>query len=112
MISIADLEKRYKMDPVDVRIGGIASDLARLSSMANTVHPNLSAIKNVLTEIKFFSEWAAMDADLKIQERILSLQRVVTRWKEETIQDHLEEIHKIGIEWSDVMLEMSGLTNK
>ena len=100
MISIAHLENRFLKDPLPLRLGAVASDLARLSGLQPSVHNSI--FQNVLTEVKLFTEWAAPDSGLEVQERLLDLQRALARGTS-------EEISKIAGQWADQILGMSGL---
>jgi hypothetical protein len=62
MIALAELEKRYTRDPLTVRLGGIASDLGRLSGLAASSANSPQSFISVLTETKLFTEWAGKEA--------------------------------------------------
>lgn len=73
-------QERYLRDPLPVRLGNLASNLARLKAFAQ--RPELSeAAQRVVYESKHFSEWAASDADLATQAELRVLQRELARWQ-------------------------------
>ncbi|MBI1761193.1 MAG: hypothetical protein HYR56_07125 [Acidobacteria bacterium] len=73
-------QQRFLRDPLPVRLGNLASNLARLKAFAQ--RPELSeAAQRVVYESKHFSEWAARDADLATQAELRALQRQLARWQ-------------------------------
>ncbi|MGE0886869.1 MAG: hypothetical protein AB7P14_25390 [Blastocatellales bacterium] len=106
-------KERFLRDQLPVRLGNLASNLARIESISR--HPELSdAAARVLTESKFFIEWTAADANLTQQVELLELQRTLARW--ELVWDEIwndpEKLSRIAAEareWSNNVLELSGL---
>ncbi|MFN0112117.1 MAG: hypothetical protein ACKVZH_24910 [Blastocatellia bacterium] len=102
-------------DPLPVRLGNLASNLARLDSIAK--HSTLSeSASNVVTESKFFIEWTAADASLPQQIELLELQRTLARWgiTWDEIWNDSERRSNIAVkarQWSNRILELSGLLN-
>src|SRR6266540_1927635 len=73
-------KERYLRDPLPARLGNLASNLARIKSIAT--HPDLGeAAKRVIRESKYFVEWAGKDADLQVQIELVELQRQLARWQ-------------------------------
>lgn len=103
-----ELKKRFMRDSASVRLGSIASDLFRLSSLARA--SNKLAFSGVLTEVKLFTEWAAPEVDLSKQKRILSLQRQMTDW--DLSSGRLKKIQRDSKRWSLAILSISGLLKK
>ena len=109
MISPAELKKRFLKDTPSMRLGAIASDLARLASLARARQAaEPQAFQNVLFELKLFTEWAADDLSLEVCEMILNLQRKLSRldtgcWEGLRIENEMRR-------WSDKFLQISGLT--
>lgn len=108
-------KERYQRDPLSVRLGNLASNLARIRSIAN--HPDLGdAAKRVIRESKHFVEWAGKDADLQIQIELVELQKLLARWqfKWHEISNDLEQrnavVSQAGV-WSEKILDRSGLLN-
>ena len=109
MISIAELKNRFLRDENSRRLGAIASDLARLSSLAQREPANLAAFENGFVEVKLFTEWAAEDLDLKTQELILALQRTLSHFDSQNFSSHRDEIKQETSKWSETILSISGL---
>lgn len=106
-------QERYQRDPLPVRLGNLASNLARLKSFSQ--RPELSeAAQRVVYESKHFSEWAAYDADLATQVELCSLQRQLARWQLgwATLWNDAQQRVSLSItaeNWSQRILTCSGL---
>lgn len=110
MISRSILYARFMKDSIPVRLGGIASDLARLSGLAQTNSENRRLFQNVLNETKFFTEWTASDLNLDAQEKLLELQRSLSRWSGGPFsKEQLSLVQDEAKKWSQVILSTSGL---
>lgn len=108
MISQA-IQERYLRDPLPIRLGGLASDLARIVS-ASENPKNRQAVLNLLEESKHFAEWAAVDAPIEIQADLAEVQVSVAlwqlRWRKGSPDPKMSEQAQ---QWSDRLLELSGL---
>lgn len=106
-------KERYLQDRLPVRLGNLASNLARIESISR--HPTLGeAASKVLTESKFFIEWTAADASLPQQVELLELQRTLAQWRFAwgKIWEDPERRSSMAAEarqWSNRLLESSGL---
>jgi hypothetical protein len=106
-------KERFLRDQLPVRLGNLASNLARVESISK--HPALrEAASKVLTESKFFIEWTAADASLPQQVELLELQRTLVRWQLgwDKIWEDAERRSRMAAEarqWSNHLLESSGL---
>ena len=59
----AAIHARYMRDPLPIRLGGLAADLARIQSFSD--HPDhRDVVADMLEESRFFIEWTAPDAEL------------------------------------------------
>lgn len=107
--------ERYLRDPLPVRLGNLASNLARIGSFSN--HPGMGeAAGKALDESISFIEWTAGDADLSLQAELMELQRLLARWREERIEiwndpERRNEVAAQASVWSKRILESSGLLN-
>jgi hypothetical protein len=107
------IRERYLRDPLPIRLGGLAANLARVRSFAD--HPRHGAtIESLIDESKFFVEWAAPDADVETQAALVALQVQLALWQLNwpTIWPDPARravVAKQAQEWSDKVLEMSGL---
>jgi hypothetical protein len=106
-------KERYMRDPLPVRLGNLASNLARIKSTAT--RPELGdAAKRVIRESKHLVEWAGENADLQVQIELVELQRQLARWqfKWAEIWNDIEKRNSIAEQagvWSQKILERSGL---
>lgn len=111
MMAINELKERFNSDPPPIRWGGIAADLLRLSNIAHSQKAFSPAFQDILLETKLFTEWLAPEAELKEQETILSLQRLLSKWSSsQTLNER--QIEKEAREWSDKILGISGLNKE
>ena len=75
----AVIRDRYMRDPLSVRLGGLASNLARIKSFSdNPMHQHI--VEDLINESKYFIEWTAPDAELDIQSELIELQLQLARW--------------------------------
>lgn len=113
MRDLAAKRERFMRDPVPIRLGGLAANLARVESFST--HDALrDAVGRLLLESSHFIEWTAAEADLNVKAELAELQRQLTEW-----QDALADIwpdpagrasvaHEAG-NWSQRVLAASGL---
>jgi hypothetical protein len=100
-------------DALPIRLGGIAANLARVSTFSRNP-ANQEAVENLLDESKFMIEWSAPEADIETAGRLVELQIQLALWqmKWESIwrqpAQRLSVAEKAG-QWSEQVLEMSGL---
>ncbi len=105
MQNLEEIKKRFLKDDLSVQLGGIASNLARLESFSKMPN-NKKAIEDLIEESKFFIEWAAPEADSKIQPELVEVQIKLALWQ------HLngrKEISKNAGRLAKEILELSGL---
>ncbi|MGH9853892.1 MAG: hypothetical protein ACREBD_28955 [Blastocatellia bacterium] len=107
--------ERYLRDPLPVRLGNLASNLARIGSFSN--HPTMGeAAGKALDESLFFIEWTAADASLPQQAELIELRQLLARWRPEWAEiwndpgRRSETAAQAGV-WSQRILESSGLLN-
>ena len=107
------LRERYLQDPLAVRIGGLAANLARVGSFSN--HPRHEhVVAGMLEESKWFIEWTTAGAPPETQELLVECQRQLARWQvgwSEIWQDanRRAEVAESARVWSRRLLEASGL---
>lgn len=113
--AIETRRERYLRDPLPIRLGGLAANLARVKSFSD--HPAHSeAVRDLLDESRYFIEWTAADAELPLQVELVELQRLLARWriKWDEIWNVLETRSAVAGQaaaWSQKVLERSGLLN-
>lgn len=116
MKNFFQLRSRYLLDPLPIRLGGLAANLARVKSFSdNPAHRE--AMARLLEESACFMEWAAPDATFETQVFLADCQRQLTRWR--LLWDEIwpnpacrSEIAGHAARWSEQILELSGLLNK
>lgn len=79
MQNLEEIKKRFLKENLAVRLGGIASNLARLESFSR-IPNNKKVIQDLIEESKFFIEWTAPQASLDIQEELVKLQVQLALW--------------------------------
>lgn len=115
MKDFASVKDRYLRDPIPVRLGGLAADLARIGS-ASANPANGPAVQVLLEEARRFIEWTAAALDVEAAADLMDLQLALTLWlsawgdaQAHTVQRALLA-HEAAY-WSDRVLALSGLTN-
>jgi hypothetical protein len=116
MKDFARTKERYLRDPLPVRLGGLAADLARIGSAASD--PRHAGVTEVLLEeARRFIEWTAAETDIAVAAELVDLQRSLTLWVQSwpQAQDHAALRALLGHQarvWSDRVLELSGLLHE
>ncbi|MFH1407355.1 MAG: hypothetical protein ABIH01_05095 [Candidatus Omnitrophota bacterium] len=104
------IRNRYLKDPLPVRLGNLAANLARIASFSGS-GKNREAIKSLMEESKFFIEWTANEASPEIQASLVELQ-VKLALREHSLAKPSFAISQLCEEsqaWSDEVLQSSGL---
>ena len=107
------IRERYMRDPLPIRLGGLAADLARIQSFSD--HPgNGDVVASLVEESRFFIEWTAPDAELEKQVAMVELQRQLTRWQRSWAHIWADPARRAAVAeqagvWSERVLGMSGL---
>jgi hypothetical protein len=113
MKDLSAVRARYVRDPLPVRLGGLAADLARISSFSQNP-ANLAPVADLMREAAHFIEWCALESDLESQTTLLELQRHLAHWRMRLPQRFHDQTWRAQVmaeaqRWSQRMLEMSGL---
>ena len=113
MRDLSDIRARYMRDPLLVRLGGLAADLARIASFSQNP-ANLAPVGDLMREAAHFIEWCAPESDLENQATLLELQRHLARWRMRLPQRLPDQTWRCQViaeaqRWSQRVLEMSGL---
>ncbi len=107
------IRERYLRDELPVRLGGLAANLARIKSFSD--HPaHRDVVETLVEESKFFIEWAAPEAELEVQARLVELQLLLARWQRRWEDIWADPVQRAAVaeqahDWSKQVLEMSGL---
>lgn len=106
---------RFVRDPLPIRLGGIAANLARIHSFSDH-NGHCQVVKDMLEDSKFLIEWVAPAAELDTQVELLVLQRMLARWFftwEPIWNDRVRKqaVASEAARWSERILDLSGLLN-
>jgi hypothetical protein len=107
------IRERYTRDGVPVRLGGLATNLGRIDSFSH--HPgHQEVVESLLEESKFFIEWVAPEAEVEVAAELVALQRQLARWHLHWADLWADPERRMAVaqqarDWSDRVLEMSGL---
>jgi hypothetical protein len=107
------LRERYLRDPLAVRLGGLAANLARVHSFSNRAD-HREAVESLLDESKYFIEWTAGDAAIGVQADLVELQLQLAQWQRKWVSIWAESTSRKAMAegaqlWSQRVLKMSGL---
>ena len=103
------IRERFLQDPLPVRLGGLAADLARIASCAGDPKDG-EALLSLLEEGKHFAEWTAPDAPLEVQEALAEIQIRLALWQRRRQAGKPSfEMRTEAQRWSDRLLVLSGL---
>jgi hypothetical protein len=113
MRDLSTIRTRYMRDPLPVRMGGLAADLARIASFSKNP-ANLAPVADLIREAAHFVEWCAPESDLESQITLLELQRHLAHWRMRLPQRFLDQAWRAQViaeagQWSQRVLGMSGL---
>lgn len=115
MSQVDKLRSRYLQDPILVRLGGLAANLARVASFSkNDKHHDV--VLAILQESKWFIEWTADQLDINKSVELVNLQIKMAVWQLQSHQKWNDESWRSELisqsqQWSQRILEMSGLLN-
>ncbi|MBU0511711.1 MAG: hypothetical protein KKD28_14970 [Chloroflexi bacterium] len=110
------IRERYLRDPLPIRLGGIAANLARICSCSE--HDGLrDVVESILNESKYFIEWMAPESDFEIQVEVVELQIQLALWQNifDCIWSEPTSRQAFATQagwWSHRLLEKSGLLDE
>ena len=103
------IRQRFLRDPLPIRLGNLASDLARIASFSEDPR-NHEAVASVLEESKCFAEWAAPEAPLETQVMLAELQVQLAVWERAWLKHSPMPTMRLDArQQSDTLLALSGL---
>ncbi len=107
------IRTRYLRDPLPIRLGGLAANLARIKS-ASTHLANGDAVVSMVDESKHFIEWTAAEAEVDVAAELVELQVQLARWQRKYATIWPDPIQRMEMadqakRWSDRILDLSGL---
>ena len=113
MNRLEKLRSRYLNDPIPIRIGGLAANLARVTSFSRH-DGHQQVVSATMQESKWFIEWTANDLPVEQTAELVKLQSQLARWE---LQSHKkwnnehwrQELLSVSRVWSERLIVMSGL---
>jgi len=104
---------RYLQDQIPIRLGGIAANLSRISSLSDHLG-HQKAVADMIEESKWFIEWTAAELEVQRAAELVRLQLLLAQWEIEVAQHWQDEQWRSRLmaqaaEWSRRVLDMSGL---
>ena len=107
---------RYLRDPLPIRLGGIAANLARVSSIANNPL-NVNAAFGLMEESKHFIEWTAAESQIETAAELVRLQIKLALWQRTLAEDWGQDEKRLAIGReakiiSQSVLQSSGLLDR
>ena len=113
MKDLSTIQARYVRDPLPMRLGGLAADMARIASFSQNP-ANLAPVADLIREAAHFIEWCAPESDLESQVTLLELQRHLAHWRMRLSQRFPDQAWRGQVSaearrWSQRVLDMSGL---
>lgn len=109
----AGIRERYMRDIPQLRLGGLASNLARIKAFSEHVD-HKDEVARLIEESAFFIEWTAADVDAVQRVALLDLQRTLVAWRRswDSIWEDAErrmEVADVAADWSTRLLRAAGL---
>lgn len=108
MSNLEVIKKRFLKDGLSIRLGGIASNLARLKSFSQMPN-NKKAVSDLIEESKFFIEWTAPEASLAVQQELVDIQLQLALCQYSVKH---KKIISSADKWAERVLKLSGLLDK
>ena len=113
MNKLDQLRSRYSSDPIAVKLGGLAANLARVASFSKNER-NRKAVLSTLQESKWFIEWTAHELKNEEAGELINLQIQLALWqihfnKKWNDNSWRSELIDQSRQWSQRILQMSGL---
>ncbi len=107
------LRLRFLRDPTPIRLGGIATNLARISSCSRNA-ANRRVVEHMMVETKMFIEWSAPEMEPDTAAVLVDLQLQLAQWQQSlaAIWDDAERRQAVieqARDWSQRILDLSGL---
>lgn len=107
------LKLRYLRDELPIRLGEIASNLARIKTLSKNI-AHSDTVVSLIDESKIFIEWTANDADIDTAGELVELQIQLALWQLRWTKIWADPAQRMEVAaqaqiWSDRILERSGL---
>ena len=104
-----EVRKRFLRDPLSIRLGGLAADVARIVSFADDPADS-RAVASLLEEGKYFAEWIAPDAPPETQALLADVQVALAVWERRWLKgDPVPTMRAEAQRKSDELLALAGV---
>ena len=105
--------ERFLLDPLPVRLAGLAADLARVASSARH-STGADSVATMLEESQYFIEWTAAETEPEVAAELVDMQRLIVLWRKAwpEAQHSITQRTLLSVQakkWSDQVLAYSGL---
>ncbi len=107
------IRERYMRDDLPRRLGGLAANLARISSSARRPG-GAQSVAEMLEESQYFIEWTAAETVLEVAAELVELQVMISLWRSawpeaQRNQQQRTLLSFTAKKWADRVLQHSGL---
>ena len=103
--NINQIKERYLKEPLNMKLGHLASDLVRISTFSDR-----NVVNDLIEESKFFIEWVAPDTTFDTQVVLCDIQLNLALWQLRLLKvTDLNKLQTDAKKWSEYLLETSGL---
>ena len=115
MTDTAAIRERFMRDPVPVRLGGLAANLARIRSFSEPPG-HFEAVRQLIGESRMFVDLLVQDAGAELAAELCRLRDCLIWWEQgwPEIARRPDAVAALSVEagqWSKRVLERSGLLN-
>ena len=106
-------QTRYMRDSLPIRLGGLAANLARISSLTRRETIN-SMVETMFEESLYFIEWTAAEAEPEVAAALVDIQLMLALWRKAWPEAQKYKTQRILLsvqakKWADQVLDYSGL---
>lgn len=110
---VVQYRERYLQDDLQTRLGGLATNLARIESFSHD-SGNQATVERLLEESKLFIEWTAAEVDIDSAAELVMMQVQLARWQRNWRSLWADTAQRIRMAdqarvWSVRVLEISGI---
>ena len=114
MKNLERIRERFLRDPSPRRLGALAADLARLSSLARHPKGGGEATALMMEESQYFIEWVSPEVAAEIATELVDIQIMLALWRRTwpEAQQHVAQRALLSFQakkWSNQVLRYSGL---
>ncbi len=106
-------KERYLLDPLPIRLAGLAATLARITSSSRHATGG-AAVEELLEECQYYIEWTAAEAEPEIAAELVNIQRMIVLWRKIWVDAQRQQSQRTLLSvqskiWSDQVLGYAGL---